>query len=48
VTYAGSFEKYFSIRLREISSATLLIMQDDAIDIEGNMTTSRKMKAKTN
>jgi hypothetical protein len=32
--------------LRERRYATLLIMQDDAIDIEGNMTTSRKIKVK--
>jgi hypothetical protein len=32
--------------LRERRSSTLLIMQDDAIDIEGNMTASGKIKVK--
>jgi hypothetical protein len=36
---------FFSMMLRE-RSPTLLIMQDDAIDIEGNMTTSGKNKLK--
>jgi hypothetical protein len=46
VTYVGAFEVDFSIMLRERRSPTLLIMQDDAIDIEGNMTTSGKIKSK--
>jgi hypothetical protein len=44
VTYAGAFEAYFSMVLRERRSPTFLIMQDDAIDIEGNMIESGKMK----
>jgi hypothetical protein len=44
VTYVGAFEANFSMVLRERRSPTLLIMQDDAIDIEGNMIAFGKMK----
>jgi len=46
VNYAGAFEEDFTIMLRERRSSTLLIMQNDAIDIGGNMTTSGKIKVK--
>jgi hypothetical protein len=46
VTYVGAFDVDFSMVLRERRSPTLLIMQDDAIDIEGNMIASGKMKLK--
>jgi hypothetical protein len=44
VTYVGDFDAYFSMALRERRAPSLLIMQDDAIDIEGNMIASGKMK----
>jgi hypothetical protein len=44
VTYVGDFDVDFSMVLRERRAPTLLIMQDDAIDIEGNMIASGKMK----
>jgi hypothetical protein len=46
VTYAGAFDVDFSMTLRERRSLTLLVMQDDVIDIEGNMIASGKMKKK--
>jgi hypothetical protein len=46
VTYVSAFDVEFSMVLRERRSPTLLIMQDDAIDIEGNMIASGKMKLK--
>jgi len=36
VTYARAFDLNFAMMLRERISNTLLIMQDDAIDVEGN------------
>jgi hypothetical protein len=44
VTYVGDFDADFVMELRERRAPSLLIMQDDAIDIEGNMIASRKMK----
>jgi hypothetical protein len=44
VTYVGDFDADFSMALRERRAPNLLIMQDDAIDIEGNMIASGKMK----
>jgi hypothetical protein len=44
VTYAGAFEADFSMMLRERRYTTLIIMQDDAIYIEGNMNSSCKLK----
>jgi hypothetical protein len=46
VTYVGAFDVDFSMTLRERRSPTLLVMQEDAIDIEGNMIASGKMKQK--
>jgi hypothetical protein len=42
VTYVGAFEADFSMMLRERRSTTLLIMKDDAIDIEGKHDYLRK------
>jgi len=36
VTFVGAFDPMFSMILRERRLDTLLIMQDDAIDVEGN------------
>jgi hypothetical protein len=36
-TYVGVFDVDFSMEIRERRDTSLLIMQDDAIDIEGNM-----------
>jgi hypothetical protein len=44
VTYARNLEVDFAIMLRERISATFLIMQDDVIEIEGNVKTSGKKK----
>jgi hypothetical protein len=44
VTYAGEFDVDFSMNLTERRSPTLLLMQEDAIYIEGNMIASGKMK----
>jgi hypothetical protein len=46
VTYIGVFDVDFSMTLRERRSLTLLVMQEDAIDIQGNMIASGKMKQK--
>jgi hypothetical protein len=46
VTYTGAFDVYLSMTLRERRSLTLLVMQEDALDIEGNMIASCKMKQK--
>jgi hypothetical protein len=46
VTFAGAFEPNFSILLRERISATLVVIQDDAIEIESNMMEYSKLKAK--
>jgi len=40
IIYVGAFEADFSTMLRERRPTNLLIMQDDAIDIEGNMNSS--------
>jgi hypothetical protein len=37
LTYARAFDVDFSMTLREIRSTTLIVMQDNAIYIEGNM-----------
>jgi len=37
VTYVGAFDVDFSMTLRERRSSNLLVMQEDAIDIEGNL-----------
>jgi hypothetical protein len=42
VTYVGAFDVDFSMTLRERRSQTLLVMQEDEIDIEGNMIASGK------
>jgi hypothetical protein len=44
VTYVGAFVVDFSMVLRERRSPNFLIMQDDAIEIEGNMIAYGKMK----
>jgi hypothetical protein len=44
VTYVEAFDVDFSMALRERRAPILLIMQDDAIDIEGNMIASGKIK----
>jgi hypothetical protein len=44
VTYAMDFDADFAMALRERRSMNLLIIQDDAIDIEGNMIASGKIK----
>jgi hypothetical protein len=46
VTYARAFNVDFSIDLRERRSTTLLVMQEDAIDIEGKIISLGKMKKK--
>jgi hypothetical protein len=46
VTYAWEFDVDFSMTLRERISPTMLIIQEDAIDIEGNMIASGNMKKK--
>jgi len=44
LTYAGSFESDFAMMLRERKSTTLLIMQEDEIDLEGNIIAYRNIK----
>jgi hypothetical protein len=44
VTYTRSFDVDFSMTLRERRSPTLLVMKDDAIDIEWNMNESGEIK----
>jgi hypothetical protein len=44
ITYVGEFEADFSMMLRERISPTFLIMKYDAIDIQGNMISSGKIK----
>jgi hypothetical protein len=44
VTYDGAFDVDFVMVLREKRSPTLLVMQEDAIEIEGNMIASGKLK----
>ena len=46
VTFAGAFEPNFAMMLRERRSTTLLSMEDDAVDIEGSMNASQKLKFK--
>jgi hypothetical protein len=46
VTFVGAFDSHFMLLLRERRATTLAGMQDDAIEIESNMTASRKMKTK--
>jgi hypothetical protein len=46
VIYVGAFDVDFSMVLRERRSPNFLVMQEDAIDIEGNMIASGKMKKK--
>jgi hypothetical protein len=46
VTFAGDFDPDFSLLLRERRSVDLTKMQDDVVEIESNMMTSRKLKAK--
>jgi hypothetical protein len=46
VTFAGAFDPYFSLLLRERRSRNLSDMQEDAIEIESNMMTSREFKVK--
>jgi hypothetical protein len=46
VTFVGAFEPNFALLLRERRSATLVGMQDDAIEIESNMMASGKLKTK--
>ena len=46
VTYVGEFDVDFSMILGERRSSTMLVMQEDAINIEGNMIASGKVKKK--
>jgi len=46
VAYVGEFDAFFAMHLRERRSLTLVVMQEHAIDIEGNMIASSKMKQK--
>lgn len=46
VTYARALDVDFSTTLRKRRSLTLLVMQEDEIDIEGNMIAPGKMKQK--
>jgi hypothetical protein len=46
VTFVRAFDSDFALLLREQRSTTLVGMQYDAIEIESNMTTSRKLKTK--
>lgn len=43
-TYASARDSEFVVILKERRPATLLSMQDDYLDVEGNMTTSGKLK----
>jgi len=44
VTYLGALDANFYMNLREIRSLTLIVMQEDAIHIEGNMIASENIK----
>jgi hypothetical protein len=44
VTFAGAFDPYFPLLLRERRSRTLSDMQEDGIQIEYNMMASGKFK----
>jgi hypothetical protein len=46
VTFVGAFDPDFALLLRERRSIDLMKMQDDALEIELNMMTSTKLKAK--
>ena len=46
LTFARAFESYFTMMFRERRSATFAIMQDDALDVEANMTTVGKINHK--
>jgi len=46
ITFAGAFDSYFALLIRERRSTTLAGMQDDAIEIESNMMESKKLKTK--
>ena len=43
-TCVRAYDSYFAMMLRERISATLAIMQDDALDVEAHMTTTGKIK----
>eukprot|EP01018_Ginkgo_biloba_P034759 Gb_09446 [translate_table: standard] len=47
VTYGSAFDLDFAMILRERRPQTLYNMQDDVVDIEGNMTASRKIKPRS-
>ena len=46
VVFSQAFESYFSFTLRERRSPTLEKIQDDALEIEANMTAARKTQEK--
>jgi hypothetical protein len=46
VTFAGIFDSDFALLLRERRDTTLVVMHDDAIEIESNMMESGKLKTK--
>jgi hypothetical protein len=47
VRYVGDFDENVSMALRERRASNSMIMQDDEIDIEGNMIALGKMKSNT-
>ena len=44
LTYANSFDREFSLHLREIRPVTLLNMQEDALEVESNILASNRLK----
>jgi hypothetical protein len=46
VTFTRDFDIDFALLLREVRSTTLVVMPDDAIEIESNMMESEKVKTK--
>jgi hypothetical protein len=47
IAFVVSFDPYFSLLLRERRSTTLIGMQDDVLEIESNMITSRNAKIRS-
>ena len=46
ITYANAFDFEFCLLLRERRSASLSLMQDDALEVESNIIASQKIKGK--
>jgi hypothetical protein len=46
ITFSAAFDSEFCLILRERRSATLALMQDAALEVESNITTSQKLKGR--